>query len=790
MRKSMKQRVLCLLLAAVMVLPAVGCGGQNASGDLTGDHGSSSPAAGQPESEQTIAIDDVTPDENIAMGRYVEEETDISEYTSNVLDMQMLSDGSIIILSQMNLPIVSKDHGITWEKREVQWFKDCFEKSDYIFAAKAASDGTIGVVYSVHGDEEMHGKVVLIKPDGTVIPVEVTLENDEADLNDIWVSDTGRFFVTSYRDRNIYEVKEDGTSEIFLSPQQRADYVRVVGNVAAVDSYANAERVFELYDIETKELIEDEVLQSFLKDYYGERSSNGNYWYSMIYFMDKDNIIYLAGEKGIHRHVIGGSAVEQLVDGGLSRLESPEYGIVGFLSLNDTEFLVLFANLKLIKFTYDPDVPTVPNNRIKIYSLEESDDLRAAISVYQVKNPDMFVEYEVGIEGESSITRDDALKKLNTQIVAGEGPDILCLNGLPVDSYIEKGLLLDVSSLVNDLAKEERLFENLFHAFERDGGIYAVPGQVAIPMIGGREKDIVHMKDLKTIADKVEELRQDHPGKAVFDWIFPEQFMRAFSLSSAPAWKTDGGEFNRDAVEEFLTQIKRMYDVQMDGLDEETIEWWTRINEALVEERGEKWMYDSLYYSTDVIDFICGYAQIQVGSLTYPYTYYMDLSVTREKGLEDIVFQPISGQSSHVFMPSLLLGVNAASPRVEYAQDFLKQFLSKDAQAAMSGFSVNRDALDQQFTPNEDAVGENGEYGSIGTSDRNDEPVGLNIYVPGQEQLDTFYGWMESMDTPYVEDTLLEETVLEEGAKFIQGEQSLNEALNAIEQKIAIYLAE
>lgn len=788
MRKSMKQRVLCLLLAAMMVLLAAGCGGQDASGDLAGDHSGSSPTAGQPEGGQ--AIDDVTPSENAAMGRYVEEEVDISEYTNSVLDMQMLSDGSIMILSQYELPIVSKDNGVTWEKKEVQWFKDCFEKSDYIFAEKAASDGTIGVVYSVHGDEEMHGNVVLIKPDGTVIPVEVTLENDEADLNDIWVSDTGRFFVTSYRDRNIYEVKEDGTSEIFLSPQQRADYVRVVGNVAAVDSYANAERVFELHDIETKELIDDEVLQSFLKDYYGERDSNGNYNYSMVYFIGEDNVIYLAGKKGIHRHVIGGSAVEQLVDGGLSRLGSPEYGIVGFIPLNNTEFLALFANLKLIKFTYDPDVPTVPNNRIKIYSLEESSDLRAAISVYQVNNPDMFVEYEVGIEGESSITRDDALKKLNTQIVAGEGPDILCLNGLPVDSYIEKGLLLDVSSLVNDLAKEEKLFENLFHAFERDGGIYAVPGQVAIPLIGGREKDIANMKDLKTIADGVEKLRQDNPGKAIFDWIFPKQFMRAFSLSSAQVWKTDSREFNRDAVEEFLTQIKRMYDAQMDGLNEETIEWWTRINEAFVEERGENWMYNSLYYSTDVIDFMGDYTQIQVGSLTYPYTYYMDLSVTREKGLEDIVFQPISGQSSHVFMPSLLLGINAASPRMEYAQDFLKQFLSKDAQAAMSGFSVNRDALDQQFTPNEDVVGENGEYGSIGTSGRNDEPIGLNIYLPTQEQLDTFYGWMESMDTPYVEDTLLEETVFEEGDKFIQGEQSLDEALNAIEQKMAIYLAE
>ena len=108
----------------------------------------------------------------------------------------------------------------------------------------------------------------------------------------------------------------------------------------------------------------------------------------------------------------------------------------------------------------------------------------------------------------------------------------------------------------------------------------------------------------------------------------------------------------------------------------------------------------------------------------------------------------------------------------------------------MSRFSVNRDALEQQFTTNEDVVGEDGAYGSIGTSGWDDEPLSLNVYIASQEQLDTLYGWMESMDTPYVEDTVLEKTVFEEGDKYISGEQTLEETLTAIEQKIAIYLSE
>lgn len=789
MRKNMKKKILCLLLIVIMVVAAAGCGGQDTSGNPAGESSKgSSSVDGQQEGGQ--AIDDVTPSENVAMGRYVEEEIDISEYMDSVLDMQMLSDGSIMILSPFDLPIVSKDHGVTWEEKEVQWLTDCFEKSDYIFAAKAASDGTIGVVYSVHGDEDMHGNVVLIKPDGTVIPVEVSLENDEANLNDIWVSDTGRFFVTSYRDRNIYEVKEDGSSEIFLSPQQRADYVKVVGNVAAVDSYANAERVFELYDIETKELIDDEVLQSFLKDYYGERSSNGNYSYSIIYFIGKDNVIHLAGNKGIHRHVIGGSAVEQLVDGGLSRLGSPDYGIVGFLPLSDTEFIALFQNLKVIKFTYDPDVPTVPNNRIKLYSLEESSALRVAISTYQVKNPDMFIEYEVGIESGSSITRDDALKKLNTQIVAGEGPDLLCLNGLPIDSYVEKGLLMDISTLINDLKKEENMFENLFRAFEKDGALYMVPGQVYLTMIGGHEKYVSQMNDLKTIADGVEKMREDYPEKDLIGMGQAKQVMKGFALSSAPAWKTENGELDKAVVEEFLTQTKRIYEAQMDGLDEKLLERYSKYNDVFTDEYGENWMYNSRFYYASEINLIGNLSQLEIGFLTYPYGYFEEVSVPRNKGGEDVIFKPVSGQCSNIFLPDLLLGINAASPRTEYAEDFLKELLSKETQAAMGGLSVNRDAMEELFIPKENILGENGEYGSIGTSSWDGEPISVQVYFPDQEQLDTFYKWMESMDTPYMEDSVLEETVFEEGSKFILGEQSLEDALSAIEQKIAIYLAE
>ena len=125
--------------------------------------------------------------------------------------------------------------------------------------------------------------------------------------------------------------------------------------------------------------------------------------------------------------------MEQVIDGSLCTLNNPAYGLQGMTMLDNNEFLAFFTDGRLARYTYDPNVPTVPSERLKAYSLEESDTLRKAINVYQGAHPEVYVEYEIGMGENDSVTREDALKKLNTQIMAGEGPDLMILDGMPVD---------------------------------------------------------------------------------------------------------------------------------------------------------------------------------------------------------------------------------------------------------------------------------------------------------------------------------------------------------------------
>ena len=824
MKKGLAKRILCLAAAAALLLSA-GCGDK---GSRAGEAGSvSSEDSAEDEKERNGE----TGQQEGAMGRYVEEETDLSEVLEVVKDMRMLPEGKLVITDSYRNMQVSEDEGASWAEEKNQWLE---EKNDsaYFLDVQMGPDGTLAVIYDDSSEEESSGEgetsdeegdgaeetevsvsaeansseslgegeeeeesifklepeCALIRPDGTEIPVTTRMTEDEGYPVHFWISDSGRIFLTSYGEK-IYEVKEDGSSELFLTTEGSPQLIQFMGDLMILDGYDFAAPL--LYDMEKKEYVEDQALVDFVEENYPDRQFNGGSWYDLYLFPGEEGTIYLAGEKGLYRHVIGQEEVEQLIDGALSRLGSPKYGLKDMIRLREGEFLALFSSGKLVRFTYDPNVASVPTEKLTVYSLKESYDIRVAAAAYQVQNPDVFVEYETGMEEGGAVTREDALKKLNTRIMAGEGPDVLMLDGLPVDSYIQKGLLLELDEFMEDFGEKE-LYTNLIRAAWKGGGIYGIPAQIAFPILLGKEEYVSDMKGLSAIADGIEQLRRDNPGKDLLGICSEKGIMKVFASVSAPAWRKDGadGEIDREALSEFLTQTKRIYEAQMDGISEKSLERYNSSAEISVRDYGEDWEYDLSFYGGISLDYVGGYQQLLTGLTTYPYGFYDLTSVHKAKGFEDAYLMPMEGQSSKVFVPRTMLGINAASAKKELAEDFLKLFFGKENQYALGGFSINRKALKELFTPEEDYLGENGEYGMIGMSDEDGLEVSMDVYVPTEEELAEFYGWMESMDTPYIEDQVLEKAVFEEGSKFILGEAGLEEALDAVEQRLSIYMAE
>ena len=486
-RKTTKRLAACLMVLILTATLFTGCG--------KGDTGVTDPGTQKPDDQSVIEEER----EGVAMGRFVEKEMNLGDNSLTDWNSRLFrqSDGSFLLADNSGFVLRSRDNGASWVKEDLAWLTRMKEENKYILTMAFGPDQTAAVIWTEpeegSGDEgngvqlKMDMQLTIIKPDNTEIPVKMNLEADDLWVNSVSISDEGRIIVSTLGS-NLYEVKTDGSSEKFLTVDDGSPtLVRFHGNIMLLDGWSFD--VPLLYDMEEKNYIEDAVLTDFVRENYANRDSSAGRSYDMFLVSGDDDAIYLAGQTGVYRHVLGGSAMEQVMDGSLSILGNPACKIMDMLMVDNNEFVILLTGEKMARFVYDPDIPSRPDEKLQVWSLEDEAVIRQTISLYQKENPAVYVEYEIGLAG-NSMTREDAIKNLNTRIMAGKGPDVLVLDNMPMDSYVEKGILMDIAPLLNNLSSEDAVFPNVVDAFTKDGQVYMVPCTIQLPYVLGRNEEI------------------------------------------------------------------------------------------------------------------------------------------------------------------------------------------------------------------------------------------------------------------------------------------------------------
>ncbi len=785
-----RNRIMAVIVSfSMLMITLAGCG--NGGTSMNDNMGNASLHMNESGQSGTQSAD------STAMGRYVEEIIDLSDRIGYASHIYQMDDGNLLISDNFNAFLVSADKGATWEaETEERSWKTPLIEWDGIDSIAVGADNTVAVVYYENQgdplDEDYNPfdakpELMIVQPDGTETRVEVPLTEEDEAFRSVWISDTGRIFASTYG-TNLYEIKEDGSGEVFLTLEMSPMLLQFQNNLMIIDGWYYEELL--IYDMEKQEYIEDEVLGDFVRENYKDRSNNGGSFYDLYFFMGEENILYLAGKKGLYRHVIGGSAIEQVIDGNLSIFNNPSYTLRGMLALDNSEFVALFGGGKVVRFTYDPDIPTVPSITLKVYSLEENRTVRQAADLYQRAYPEVYVEYEIGIEEGSSVTREDALKILNTKMMADNGPDVLILDGMPVDSYMEKGLLLDLSPMIDSLGGETALFDNLVDAFRVEDKIYMMPVEVQLPLVFGKEAYTSRTAELSDIADAIEKLREDVPEKNLFGDCSASGIMRLFSMISVPFWKTEQGELDEEALEDYLIQVKRIYDAQMNGLSEEALAQYNELNDMLTELYGYDVRESSEMVRVDMnyMDYLMGIRQMICATESGEYGYAALCSIQRMEKYEDSKVVPMGDK---IFYPQTLAGIHAVSANIEQAEAFLEVLLGVENQSSLyNGFAVNREAFYKILQEIQDDIDDDGVYSSITMMDEDEQIFRLTIYWPSEAQITELQNWIEAVKIPYIEDTVLEEAVYEAGVAYLQGTQSLEDTLAAIEKKVSIYMAE
>ena len=221
------------------------------------------------------------------------------------------------------------------------------------------------------------------------------------------------------------------------------------------------------------------------------------------YAVDGENqqIVFLTMD-GVFQAGFGSSVKQAMVQEKGFVYAAPQTTDFEILPLGDAAFLVSClqngAPLTVL-IRLDATLPTQAAQSLYIWALEDSDVIRSAAAVFANQYPDCDVQLEFGRDATSqALSDEDIIKNLNTRLLAGEAPDVLFLDGLPIRSLMEKGVLASLDGVVS----MDGYYENILTAYSLDGRPYAYPSVFRVPVFvsGSSEINVDDFTSLASLA--------------------------------------------------------------------------------------------------------------------------------------------------------------------------------------------------------------------------------------------------------------------------------------------------
>lgn len=408
---------------------------------------------------------------------------------------------------------------------------------------------------------------------------------------------------------------------------------------------------------------------------------------------------------------------------------------------------------------------------LRLYTLKENENLWQSAKLFMEKYPKYPVVIEVGISEEDGKTVSDAIRSLNTEIMAGNGPDIILMDGLPIEDYIEKGVLEDLSDVVKCVKTNgEEFFENVLSSYEKGENLYAVPSRFSVPIIIGKEGAVT--PDEVTGLSGTLKTRTEEQIKGI-----ARNATKSIPLLLLTFWNDIISEENmvdQEVLSTFLEEAKLLFDASDIDLElpyyqevppfQEMIEAYPNYSGDV----GVTMAFQKDILSVDEMDMGQTLAQLESVSANSPVFYdYLN----RENGKQ--------------FIPKWIFGVTASSENKEAAKAFLSYFLS----------SENMDQYDWTLSVNKTSfrktlpISETKEQMTVMYPEQ-DSAEGIRIQKLNAEEAEEFVNFLSEADTKIAVEQALFEEILTQAEHYVYGEESLESAVNAIVEKIEIYQAE
>lgn len=695
-----------------------------------------------------------------AKGRYVEKEVALPfGEGERGLNIAKTKEGNLVLFSSVENTEVNRYEYIegSWMKSPLDWVLKVCKEGFYPLAVNETKDG----VQFVIGKDD-NGKTHILRStdakNGTELKIpylEKKKEYGYPHIASFLVDDGGNYWL-----QDIYNSKVVVVS---------ADTLEMIKEIKTRDSGTDSQELMFAGEDKTVAVnTEDGKYTVYNKDieelgtfpYDGEENgqlcNDGKNW-------------YMVTEEGIARMRIGDDSREVIMDGNMGAMGSPVNSSAGMVCKDEGEFYVLYMQWKtmtfsLARYVYDKDVAAVPEHTLQVFGLLESDTIRQAIVGFQRDNPNVKVEFNNSGKGAGEISSDD-IRTLNTELLGGKGADVLLLNGLPADAYIEKGILTDLTKILKKLMKENAYLENIVkNTVQKDKKVYGIPVKFTVPIMFGDEqieKALDSLDSLKAYLEK-------NPDARIFG-VTSKEYIRdfLFQMYQEELIKKNG------SVDK--TKMEQLLELSADIAENSKTEFF--------EEKNMESEQDTLFanpgdiYITNHPDMVATDRVSNLSNMVIPY------EIAREKKFKVKVLK-------NYYIPEAIAGINSNTKQEDIAEEFLKYLFSEELQEAKldDGFPVMRSALEakKQEVNDEYATA----YSMSVSGNIDGEDFSISAQYPTEDEMEDFVGLCETLENPANQDRAVWNIYRDEADKVLGGSINAKEGAENIRKKVELYLAE